>query len=59
MKDTIVEEDLLIDTTKTEIEQEQIRLRNENNLLKDKMNSMESQMQKILELVDKASGKIK
>jgi integrase len=58
MKDTIVEEDLLIDTTKTEIEQEQIRLRNENNLLKDKINSMESQMQRILELVDKVVGKI-
>ncbi|MFA5724053.1 MAG: tyrosine-type recombinase/integrase [Candidatus Pacearchaeota archaeon] len=58
MKDTIVEEDLLIDTTKTEIEQEQIRLRNENNLLKDKINSMESQMQRILELVDKAVKKV-
>lgn len=58
IKDTMAEEDLLIDTTKTEIEQEQIKLRNENNLLKEKINSMEEQMKRILELVDKANGKV-
>ncbi|HJX49896.1 MAG TPA: hypothetical protein VJ438_00365 [Candidatus Nanoarchaeia archaeon] len=53
MRDTISEEDILIDTTKTELEQEQVRLKRENEILKDKMGNMESQMQRILQLVDK------
>jgi len=52
MKDTITEEDLMIDTTKTELEKEQTRIRRENTLLKEKVNSMEGQMKKILKLVD-------
>ncbi len=59
MKDTINEEDLLVDTTKTEIEQEQLKLRNENIILKDKISSMEEQMKKILELTNQLAGKIK
>ncbi|MFH1209627.1 MAG: tyrosine-type recombinase/integrase [archaeon] len=51
MKDTINDEDLFIDTTKTEIEKGQIRLEKENELLKDKINSMEEQMKTILEMI--------
>ena len=53
MTDTINEEDLLVDTTKTQLEQEQVKLRRENEILKDKVTSMEKQMQKILQMVDK------
>ncbi len=52
MKDTIAEEDLLIDITKTEIEKEQIKLRNENEILKDKIGGMEEQMKRILNMVE-------
>lgn len=59
MKDTIQEEDLFIDTTKTELENEQIKIRRENELLKEKVNSMEDQMKKILEVVDGINAKVK
>ena len=49
MKDTINEDDLMIDTTKTEIEKELNASRNENNLLKERMNAMERQVNLILE----------
>ena len=58
MKDTIAEEDLMIDTTKTEIEQEQTKLKNENIILREKIESMENQMKRILELVDETDNKI-
>lgn len=48
MKDTISEEDLLVDTTKTELEQEQVKLRKENEILKDKMFQMEEKMKMIV-----------
>ncbi|MBI2449621.1 hypothetical protein HYV49_04970 [Candidatus Pacearchaeota archaeon] len=51
-------EDLLIDVTKTDIEKRLIKTEKENTLLKEKMLDMEQQMKKILELVDKAIGKI-
>jgi hypothetical protein len=51
MKDTIQEEDLFIDNTKTEIEKEQVRLRKENDLLRDKVDSMNEQMKEILLMV--------
>lgn len=55
MRDTITEEDLLIDTTKTEIEQKQERLKRENELLREKIGSMEDQMNQILQLVQKGA----
>ena len=56
-KDTISEEDLFIDVTKTEIEKRIINTEKENILLKEKMLDMDKQMKKILELVDMAVGK--
>ncbi|OIO43736.1 hypothetical protein CO038_00680 [Candidatus Pacearchaeota archaeon CG_4_9_14_0_2_um_filter_39_13] len=51
MKDTIVEEDLLIDTTKTEIEKKLASTEREKDLMEEKMRSMELQMEKVMELM--------
>ena len=53
MKDTIEQQDLLVDVTKTEIEQQLEKARKENDLLQEKIKSMEFQMTKILEVVNK------
>jgi hypothetical protein len=52
MSDTISEEDLLIGVDKTEIERKLDKSEQENNLLNDRIGLMESQMSKILELVN-------
>lgn len=51
MSDTIAEEDMFVDTTKTEIEKELERSRKEKEILQEKMQTMELQMVKIMELV--------
>ena len=51
MKDTITQDDLFVDVTKSELEQKQESLSRENTLLKDKVENMEGQMKKILEMV--------
>ncbi len=51
MKDTIAEEDLFVDTTKTELEKRLERTEKEKELLQEKMSTMEIQMVKIMELV--------
>ena len=51
MKDTISEEDLFVDTTKTELEQRLDKSQKDNEVLKDRVESMESQMKEILGLV--------
>jgi hypothetical protein len=51
MKDTISEEDLLIDTTKTEIEIRLTKTEREKELLQERVNLMESQMKEILEMI--------
>jgi len=51
MRDTISEEDLLVDITKTEIEKQLTKAKNENDMLKDRMGLMEGQMNVISELV--------
>jgi len=51
MRDTITDEDLLVDITKTEIERQLIKSENENVMLKDRMGIMEGQMKEILGLV--------
>ncbi len=48
MKDTIQEEDLLIDVTKTEIEKRLISSERDNEVLKERVASMEGQMKEIL-----------
>lgn len=51
MKDTISEEDLLIDTTKTELEQRLTKSEKEKEIMQDRMKTMELQMVKIMEKV--------
>lgn len=55
MRDTISEEDILIDVTKTEIEKEMQKTRNENELLKDKIENLQMQISVISELTNKLS----
>ena len=54
MRDTITEEDLLVDVTKTELEQRMIKLERENQLLKDKLADIE----KALPVIDRLSVEI-
>jgi len=49
MKDTISEEDLLIDFTKTELEQRLTKSERENNILHERVATMEVQMKQIVE----------
>jgi hypothetical protein len=48
MRDTIQEEDLFIDITKTEIEKRLIKTENENQVLIERLGVMENQMRRIL-----------
>ena len=52
MRDTISEEDILIDVTKTEIEKRLTKSEKENELLKDEMNETKKQIKTIYELVE-------
>ena len=54
MSDTISEEDLLIDITKTEIEKRLTSSENEKEMLKDRVQALEGQMKGILQLVKNA-----
>jgi len=56
MKDTISEEDLLIDVTKTEIEKRLLKAENDKEVLQDRVDSMEKQMQKILQRISGMCG---
>ncbi len=51
MRDTIQEEDLLVDTTKTELEQRLSKTENEKEILNERIQILEKQMRGILELV--------
>jgi len=53
MRDTITEEDLLIDITKTEIEKRLKKTENEKEMLQERVENLEGQMNEILELVDR------
>ena len=59
MKDTINEEDLMIDTTKSEMDKRLEASERKNIILQEKIEGMETQMKRILELVEKASLKVK
>jgi len=50
MSDTIAEEDMLVDVTKTEIEKRLERSEKEKDILQERLVSMESQMARIMEL---------
>lgn len=53
MKDTISDEDMLVDVTKTEIEKKLERSEKEKEIMQERMIQMEEQMQKILKFVNK------
>ncbi|MBU2576230.1 MAG: tyrosine-type recombinase/integrase [Nanoarchaeota archaeon] len=59
MKDTISEDDMFIDTTKTEMEQKIEKSHRENEMLKERINSMEEQMKEILGLVRGLGEKVR
>jgi len=46
MRDTITEEDMLIDTTKTELEKDLNSTKRQNEILQERMELMEIQMAK-------------
>ena len=52
MKDTISEEDLLVDTTKTEIEKRLTETENKNTILNDKVDFLETKLSEIGKLTD-------
>jgi integrase len=52
MKDTISEEDMLIDITRTEIEQRLDKSEKDKQILQDKISAMEAQMTKMTDLVN-------
>ncbi|MFA5953323.1 MAG: tyrosine-type recombinase/integrase [Candidatus Pacearchaeota archaeon] len=53
MRDTISDEDLLVDLTKTEIEKRLLKSENEKNVLQERVDVLEKQMKIIAELVKK------
>ncbi len=53
MKDTISEEDMFVDTTKTEIEQRLTQSERENQILKERMKNMEIKVEGMIERVKK------
>lgn len=59
MRDTIAEEDLLIDTTKTEIEKRLEKSEKEKELMQEKMKNMELQMARIMEITNKLDSEVK
>ncbi len=59
MKDTISEEDLLMDISKTEIEKKLERSEKEKMIMQDRMQTMEMQMAKIMELTKQLGMEVK
>ena len=58
MKDTICEEDLLVDVTRTEIEKELTFTKKQNEILQERMSMMEMQMAQIAKLTNKLYAQI-
>jgi integrase len=58
MKDTISEEDLLIDVTKTEIEKRLMKSEKENELLQEKIKVMEEEIKQISKFVNLTEEKV-
>lgn len=52
MKDTISEEDLFIDITKTELEQRLDKAEKDNLVLQERLHTMDLQMTKIMKFVE-------
>ena len=53
MKDTICEEDMFTDITKTEIQRDLENSKKQNLILQDRLKTMEIQMAKVMEITDK------
>ncbi len=58
MRDTISEEDLLVDITKTEIEKRLSKAENENELLREEMDELREQGKMIKKLLNQALGNV-
>jgi hypothetical protein len=58
MRDTINEEDLLVDLTKTEIEKRLLKSENEKNVLQERLQVLEIQVKQILGLVNIAEERV-
>jgi len=56
MKDTINEEDLLVDVTKTEIEKRLTKSEKDKELMQERIDNMERQMEEIFGLVNRGLG---
>jgi len=54
MRDTITDEDLLMDLTKSEIEKQLTKSEGEKEVLKDRVDVLENQMKRILQMVNNA-----
>ena len=59
MKDTINEDDMLVDLTKTEIEKKLVKSENEKDILQDRVEMLEKQMSVIMPEVDEMKMMIK
>ena len=53
MKDTISEEDLLMDVTKIELEKRLEQAEKDNKILRERVDNMDGYLQKIMAMVDK------
>ena len=53
MRDTINEEDMLVDVTKTEIEQRLEKSENEKEIIQERLANMEKYMEKVMAMADK------
>jgi len=57
MRDTIQEEDMLIDVTKTELEKRLTKAEHENEMMKDEMTVLREQSKYIMEKIESAFGR--
>ena len=54
MRDTITEEDLLVDITKTEIEKQFVKSENEKDILKERVQALENNMRALVKVVQES-----
>ncbi len=59
MKDTITEEDMLLDLTKTEIEKRLLKTEQENEILKENLETHNSEVRKLKTLMQVYIAKLK
>jgi chaperonin cofactor prefoldin len=52
MKDTIREEDMLVDTTKTELEQQLVKSQQKTQILEEQLNSQKQEMEEKLKKLE-------